>query len=288
MAQKTITELQLADEASDGLSIPADDGIQSYRVTVAQIKEFFFPDEVITRNLLLETERTPVGVVFPYAGTTVPSGWLHSDDSQITRTTYEDLFTAIGTAHGTGNGTTTFHIPDYRGRFLRGFADSQTTDPDRATRTAMNAGGATGDNVGSIQGHAFQTHTHTQPAHTHTQPAHTHTQPSHNHTQDAHGHAWETGSGSSTSGYTGGITTNNVTTKTAPANTGAHSDADSDQIAGATATNNPATATNSPTTATNSPTTATNADAAASGTHSQTSTSESRPVNATVKFIIKY
>lgn len=108
-----------------------------------------------------------VGSVLAYAGT-CPANTLLADGTAVSRTTYARLFNKIGTAHGTGNGTTTFKLPDYRGRFLRGVAGGSTLDPDRASRTAMATGGSTGDNVGSVQGHAFQTHTHTQNPHNHT------------------------------------------------------------------------------------------------------------------------
>jgi microcystin-dependent protein len=61
------------------------------------------------------------------------------------------LYAAILNAHGSGDGTTTFALPDYRGRFIRGRANSSANDPNRATRTAAAAGGATGDAVGSVQ-----------------------------------------------------------------------------------------------------------------------------------------
>lgn len=96
----------------------------------------------------------PPGVVFPYAGATAPDGWLLCDGSAISRTTYAALFAAISTAHGTGDGSTTFNIPDYRGRFLRGRDGGAARDPDRAGRTASGTGGNTGDNVGSVEGNA--------------------------------------------------------------------------------------------------------------------------------------
>ena len=91
---------------------------------------------------------------------TVPTGWLECDGTAVSRTTYADLFTKIGITHGQGNGTTTFNLPDYRGRFLRVWAHGSANDPDRASRTAMATGGETGDNVGSVQSFAMQTHTH--------------------------------------------------------------------------------------------------------------------------------
>ena len=56
---------------------------------------------------------------------------------------------------------TTFNLPDYRGRFLRGLDSSgEGRDPDLMARYAMNPGGATQDNVGSIQDDNFKSHSH--------------------------------------------------------------------------------------------------------------------------------
>jgi len=68
----------------------------------------------------------PPGVVLPFAGGTVPSGALLCNGAAVSRTTYAALFGAIGTAHGAGNGSTTFNLPDYRGRVLVGLDPSQT------------------------------------------------------------------------------------------------------------------------------------------------------------------
>lgn len=70
---------------------------------------------------------------------------------------------------GTGTYPTgTFLTPDMRGMFMRGSAQTLATDPDRASRIASGTNGVTGDAVGSRQGHAFQTHNHTQAAHSHS------------------------------------------------------------------------------------------------------------------------
>jgi len=62
--------------------------------------------------------------------------------------------------YGQGDLSTTFNLPDFRGRFLRGVDMGTARDPDRASRTTMNTGGNTGDAVGSIQSNQIQTHTH--------------------------------------------------------------------------------------------------------------------------------
>lgn len=94
----------------------------------------------------------PAGVVMPFAGETAPEGWGFCDGSLISRTDYPELFVALGTSHGEGDGSTTFHLPDYRGRFLRGTDSSAGRDPDAGIRAASNFGGNTGDSVGSVQG----------------------------------------------------------------------------------------------------------------------------------------
>lgn len=106
----------------------------------------------------------PAGTIAPFGGGTVPEGWLLCDGTAVSRTTYSALFSAVGTVHGQGNGSSTFHLPDYRGRFLRG-ADNMGTgaagrDPNAGTRTAANTGGATGSGVGSVQDDAMQGHFH--------------------------------------------------------------------------------------------------------------------------------
>ena len=65
--------------------------------------------------------RLPAGFVAAWPGNTPPDGWLVCNGSAVSRTTYADLFAAIGTTFGAGDGSTTFKLPDYRGDFLRGY-----------------------------------------------------------------------------------------------------------------------------------------------------------------------
>ena len=92
------------------------------------------------------------GEVKTYAGVTAPTGFLLCQGQAVSRTTYAALYAVLGNSHGSGNGLTTFNLPDYRGRFLRGVAGGSANDPDRASRTAMSTGGNTGDAIGSVQG----------------------------------------------------------------------------------------------------------------------------------------
>lgn len=103
----------------------------------------------------------PAGTISAFAGDTAPAGWLLCDGTEISRTTYATLFNTVGSRFGSGNGSTTFRVPDFRGRFLRGKDGNAGRDEDRNSRTAMNTGGATGDAVGSVQEDVFKAHYHT-------------------------------------------------------------------------------------------------------------------------------
>jgi Phage Tail Collar Domain len=102
----------------------------------------------------------PVGTVVAFMGNTPPPGWLLCNHAEISRTDYKNLFAVIGVSSGPGNGTTTFHIPEMRGLFLRGRDGGVNQDPDAASRTGTYGVGVTGDNVGSYQGDDFKSHRH--------------------------------------------------------------------------------------------------------------------------------
>lgn len=102
---------------------------------------------------------SPSGSIVMYGGTSAPSGYLLCDGSSYLRTTYPDLFSAIGTAYGTAD-STHFNVPDFRGIFPRGVDNGAGNDPDASSRTAANPGGNTGDNVGSYEPDDFLDHSH--------------------------------------------------------------------------------------------------------------------------------
>ena len=64
--------------------------------------------------------QAPTGSVIPYAGASAPTGWLICDGSAVSRSTYAVLFAIIGTTFGSGDGSTTFNLPDLRGRGVIG------------------------------------------------------------------------------------------------------------------------------------------------------------------------
>lgn len=68
----------------------------------------------------------PVGTVVPFSGTALPDGWLWCGGNAISRTTYSKLFAVIGTTYGDGDGNSTFHLPDLRGRVVAMRGDSES------------------------------------------------------------------------------------------------------------------------------------------------------------------
>lgn len=82
-------------------------------------------------------ENTPVGSILLYSGSTAPNGWLICDGSAVSRTTYADLFTIIGTTFGSGDGSTTFNLPNLKGKIPVGY-DSTQTEFDTLGETGGN------------------------------------------------------------------------------------------------------------------------------------------------------
>lgn len=69
---------------------------------------------------------TPAGAVMAFAGSAAPIGWLICDGSAVSRTTYADLFSAIGTTYGAGDGSTTFNLPNLKGKVPVGYNSTET------------------------------------------------------------------------------------------------------------------------------------------------------------------
>lgn len=90
---------------------------------------------------------TPAGTVIWTARNTAPTGYVKANGAAISRSTYSALFSAIGTTFGSGDGSTTFNVPDLRGEFVRGWDDSRGIDSGRS--------------FGSAQSDELKSHNHT-------------------------------------------------------------------------------------------------------------------------------
>ena len=74
------------------------------------------------KDLKVKTSDTlPIGTQVAYGGTVPPTGWLICDGSAVSRTTYAELFKVIGTSYGAGDGSTTFNLPNKKGRVSAGY-----------------------------------------------------------------------------------------------------------------------------------------------------------------------
>ena len=156
----------------------------------------------------------PIGTMMVWSHATVPnSNWLVCDGSAISRTTYSSLFALISTSYGSGDGSTTFNLPDMRRRVAIGASAGLTV--------------ASSDNL--AEGSRNLSHTHSVPAHSHGLSNHTHSVPPHFHgmgtgadlnitSSGSHtttidiSHSHTANGGSGNSGPSGTLTTNNSTT----------------------------------------------------------------------------
>ena len=91
----------------------------------------------------------PAGVVVPFAGSSAPANWLLCDGSAVSRTTYGQLFAAISTTYGSGDGSTTFNLPDMRGRVPAG---KDNMGGSAASRLTSGVSGITGTTLGATGG----------------------------------------------------------------------------------------------------------------------------------------
>ena len=160
----------------------------------------------------------PPGTIVMTGSNTAPSGWLICNGSAVDRTQYAELFAAISTTFGAGNGTTTFNLPDMRGRVAAGVGTgtgggaSGTGAPTGGTAlAAVSLSGWFGTNDVTLTSAQIPAHTHpiTDPGHTHGQNGGTGGPEATRLTSDTHD--TPTNSADPTDSATTGITVNNNT-----------------------------------------------------------------------------
>lgn len=127
------------------------------------------------------TNYVPSGGILPYAGSTAPTHWLICDGSQVNRVAYARLFGVIGVTYGVGDGSTTFNLPDLRGKFLLSKSASGTGSTLAATGGALDHTHSGGSHTHAAGTLAVDSHTHSTPAHAHTVSGTTAAEASHTH-----------------------------------------------------------------------------------------------------------
>jgi microcystin-dependent protein len=163
MKQVAMTDVQTYVDANMTLR---DDVVTAASVADDAINTANIVDGAVTAAKLAVGAAFVAGMVMPYAGSAAPSGWLLAYGQDVSRTTYSGLFSAIGTTYGSGDGSTTFTLPDLRGRTVAGQDNMGGTSADRLTN---QTGGLNGDTLGATGG--SETHTLTEAelaAHSHS------------------------------------------------------------------------------------------------------------------------
>lgn len=160
----------------------------------------------------------PSGVVKAFAGSSAPTGYLLCAGQAVSRTTFSALFAVISTTYGSGDGSTTFNVPDLRGRVPAGLDNMGGITAGRLTSNTITGGATTLGNSNGNTGIEQNTLVVGQlPAHSHTitDPGHVHTPPANSFiTTQSGGSVGTSGAGnnvaSQTASATTGITINNT------------------------------------------------------------------------------
>lgn len=130
---------------------------------------------VVSAGVAYSADVIPTGSIFTYAGTSAPSGFLLTYGQAVSRATYADLFSLLGTSYGSGDGSTTFNLPDYRGRALIGLDNlggasaNRITDANADSLNNTGGGSETVVPTGTVgTSGATSLSTAQMPAHTHS------------------------------------------------------------------------------------------------------------------------
>jgi microcystin-dependent protein len=110
------------------------------------------------QTTLAATAGAPTGAIVGFGGSSAPAGWLLCGGQAVNRTTFAALFAVISTTYGAGDGSTTFNVPDLRGRVPAGKDDMGGSAANRLTTGGSGINGAALASAGGTE-----THTLTEP-----------------------------------------------------------------------------------------------------------------------------
>lgn len=148
---------------NNGTSFQAPFG-RDYRTVQNEVMEFISLGSGNWMFWSLSGPKERIGTTIEYNGSGTPPGFLSEDGSAVSRTTYSGLYAEIGTTFGSGDGSTTFNVPDRRGRV------AIMVDGAANRITSASTNGANADTLGGTGGAETHTLSTTEmPAHTHTQ-----------------------------------------------------------------------------------------------------------------------
>lgn len=115
---------------------------------------------ILSKIANIAVQPQPVGVVEAFAGSNAPNGWLICDGSQVSRSLFPELFSVISTTYGSGDGFSTFTLPDLRGRTIAGrdgINNMNNGPTNRLTSTHFGASGTALGNNGGNESHTLST-----------------------------------------------------------------------------------------------------------------------------------
>lgn len=115
-------------------NLPVEDGALIYNYETGATYLDYDDERIPTGGGMPTGDTFPIGAISPYAGSIAPTNWLICDGRAISRFTYSDLFNAIGTTYGSGDGNTTFNLPNLKGRVPVG-QDTNDNDFDTLGET---------------------------------------------------------------------------------------------------------------------------------------------------------
>ena len=125
----SVSEVSYSILDSENTAVPADPALQATLASLqAQIDALQTEVDSLTTTV---DSSNPVGTIQLWTTSTPTLNWMACNGAAISRTTYAQLFSVIGTTYGSGDGSTTFNIPDLRGKFVRGYDAGAGVDPAR-------------------------------------------------------------------------------------------------------------------------------------------------------------
>lgn len=147
------------EEENHSLNVQVDTGSGYVDMGTTQFMIVPYALHAKTSENVINQPQMPTGAIFAFPASTPPTGYLSCNGQAVSRTTYANLFTLLGTSYGAGDGSTTFNLPNYNGQFLRGWDNGQGVDLDAASRIDRGDG-TSGDVVGTKQTNQTLAHNH--------------------------------------------------------------------------------------------------------------------------------
>ena len=170
------TDETMATAAANPATTDSLGNLEFYAVPGLYVLSFSLSGVATTRNVLVrpwyEEPAWGPGRIEDFGGSAAPAGFLLCNGAAVSRTTYADLFNAIGTAWGAGDGSTTFNLPDLRGRSTIGQGSLNTN-----AQPTIALAGTGGEAAHTLVATEMPAHAHSDAGHAHgiSDPSHSHT-----------------------------------------------------------------------------------------------------------------